>query len=333
MTAMKKKSSYKYDIISIGDATLNSFLKLDDASLLCSSDHDHCWLCLSYADKIPVKEMRFTVGGNACNNAVGSARLGLKTAFYSVIGDDDNGKRILKDIRDEGVSPEYLIIQKRSTSNYAVVLNFHTERTILGYHHPRSYTLPKFARAKWIYLTSMGKGFEKIHTQLLLQLRLNGTQLAFNPGTLQLRAGIQKLKHVLKLCSVLIVNKEEAGRLLGKELGSDLTSGLKDLHAAGPEIVVITDGPKGAYGFNGHEHFYTKPLPSRVLERTGAGDAFSTGLLAAFCHGKPLSDALLWGAANSASVIEHVGPQKGLLTKSQLEKRIRTCKGKCTTIG
>ncbi len=329
---MKKTPSYKYDIISIGDALLNTFLRLEDASLLCSSDHDHCWLCLSYADKIPVKEIHFEVGGNACNNAIGSSRLSLKTAFYSVIGDDDNGKRILKDVRDEGISCEYVVIQKHSTSNYGVVLNFNTERTILGYHHPRQYTLPKFARAKWIYLTSMGRGFEKIHEQLLLQLRLNGTQLAFNPGTLQLRAGMKKLKPILKHCSVLILNKEEAGRLIGREVGVDLTSSLKELHSAGPEIVVITDGSKGAYGFNGHEHFHAKPLPSKVLERTGAGDAFSTGLLAAFCYGKTLPDALLWGSANSASVIEHVGPQKGLLTKTQIEKRIRTCGGKCVVL-
>lgn len=329
---MKKQPPYKFDIISIGDATLNTFLKLDDASLLCSSDHDHCWLCLSYADKIPVKEIQFTVGGNACNNAIGSARIGLKTAFYSVIGDDDNGKRILKGVRDEKVSSEYLVIQKHSTSNYGVVLNFNTERTILGYHHQRSYTLPKFARSKWIYLTSMGKGFERIHAQLLKQLQLNGTRLAFNPGTLQLRVGMKKLQSILTKCTVLIVNKEEAEKLIGRDLGNDITSGLKELHSAGPEIVVITDGSKGAYGFNGHEHYHAKTLPAKVVERTGAGDAFSTGLLAAFCYGKTLSDALLWGSANSASVIEHVGPQKGLLTRSRIEKRIRTCGGKCVVL-
>ena len=319
----KKSAKMKYDIISIGDATLDTFLKIDNASLLCSLNKDKCWLCLNYAEKIPISELHFTIGGNACNNAVGSARLGLKAAFYSIIGGDDSGRRIVEQVKKEKVSSEYIVVQKGKPTNYSVLLTYKTERTILVYHYPRTYVLPKLASSQWIYLTSMGKGFEKIHKQLLALLKKNGTKLAFNPGTHQLLAGRKVLDPILQECSLLIVNKEEALMLLGRPLDTPMKDILRALHSLGPEMTVVTDGEKGAYGFDGHHPYYMPVMPSKVVQRTGAGDSFSTGTIAALIHGKTLKDALQWGTANAASVIEHVGPQTGLLTKQQILTRIK----------
>lgn len=327
-----KKKKYKYDIISIGDASLDTFTRIDNASLLCSLNKEQCWFCLNYAEKIPIAELKFTLGGNACNNAVGSSRMGMKAAFYSIIGDDDSGRRILEQIKKEKVSPEYVVVQKGKPTNYSVVLTFKTERTILVYHYPRNYSLPKLAPSAWLYLTSMGKGFEKIHRSLLSQLKFNGTKLAFNPGTHQLLAGKKALESVLKACSVLILNKEESLMILGQPSITPMKEIMKHLHALGPDIVVVTDGSNGAYGFDGHRCYFMKVMPSKVVQRTGAGDSFSTGVVAALFHNRSLPEALQWGAANAASVIEHIGPQTGLLTKEKLIKRIKGAVCACKEI-
>lgn len=329
---MPAKRKYKYDIISIGDATLDTFARIDNASLLCSLNKEQCWFCLNYAEKIPITELKFTLGGNACNNAVGSARLGLRAAFYSVIGDDDSGHRILAQVKKENVSSEYVIVQKSKPSNYSVVLTYKTERTILVYHYPRTYRLPKLAPSPWIYLTSMGKGFEKIHRDLFSQLKLNGTKLAFNPGTHQLLAGKKTLEPVLKACSILILNKEEALMLLGEPVTTSIKDILKHLRALGPDIVIVTDGDRGAYGSDGHRCYFMKVMPSKVVQRTGAGDSFATSVVAALFYGKSLPEALQWGTANAASVIEHIGPQTGLLTKEKLFKRIKGAACPCKEI-
>lgn len=318
---MPKKSSY--DIISIGEAGLDTFLKLHDASLLCSVDKKSCWLCLTYADKIPVEDLHESLGHNACNLSVGAARLGLRPALYTTIGDDDIGKKILERLKAEKVSTEYVAVEKGGTSSTSVVLNYRTERTILIYHAPKKFVLPRLANASWIYLTSLGKGFEKIHRALLAQMKRNGWKLAFNPGDQQLRAGVKALGPTLRACTVLILNKEEAETLIDKSCKINIKEVLEALHHLGPEIVVITDGPAGAYGFDGHRFLFSKPLPAHVVERTGAGDSFSTGLLSALVHGKKLDEALLWGSANAASVIEYIGPQQGLLTRSKLLMRIK----------
>lgn len=322
------KKSKRFDIISIGDTSLDAFLQIHNASLLCSLDKATCWFCLNYAEKIPVESINFLPGGNACNNAIGSSRLGLKTALYTVLGDDDAGHRIMSHIKGEHVAPDYLQVEKNNPTNYSTVLNYKTERTILVYHDLRPYTLPKLAPANWIYLTSMGKGFEKVFKALARYLNDNGTKLGFNPGTHQLLAGRKVLDPMLKLSDVFILNKEEALSLLGNHAQTPMQEIMRDLHILGPELVVVTDGNKGAYGFDGKHSYRMPPMPATVVERTGAGDAFSTGLLAALAYKMPLAEALMWGSANAASVIEHIGPQAGLLTKEQMMKRCKKCQKK-----
>lgn len=326
----KAPHPYSFDIISIGEAGLDTFLMVDEASVLCSVDKTNCWICFTYADKIPVREHHYSMGHNACNNAVGMARLGLKAALHCVIGDDDTGEKIRKNLSDENVNCAYVTSQKHSMSTCSTILSYKTERTIFIYHPSRNHiTTPSYAPSRWFYLTSLGKIFQPIHAHVLTQLKKNGTLLAFNPGDQQLRAGRQALDRVLRACTLLIVNKEEAGMLLQRTIkDADVPKALFDLHMLGPEKIIITDGSKGAYSYENKRAHHTKIAQAKVKERTGAGDAFSTGVLAALCYGKTLAQALEWGTINSASVIEHIGPQKGLLTKQKLLKRLHT--SRCT---
>lgn len=317
----KPKNRAAYDIISVGDATLDVFVLLLDANVLCNLQKDVCQLCLSYADKISVEKVQRLIGGNAANNAVGSARLGLKAAFYSIVGNDDTGRMILKTIRKEKVSCEYVHVDKKQESNYSVVLNFQGERTILVYHIDRAYKLPKFKPAKWFYLTSMGKNHQKFHDALLAHVKKASAKLGFNPGTHQLKQGLENLKPMLAATTVLFVNKEEAQRLVGPI--TDMKELLTATKRVGPRIVVITDGAKGAYAHDGVSYWQCGITDTPVVERTGAGDSFATAFIAALNHGKDIPEALRWGTMNSGSVILKVGPQAGLLTKSQMAVWLR----------
>ncbi|MBI3626625.1 carbohydrate kinase family protein [Candidatus Uhrbacteria bacterium] len=318
---------YQYDIISIGDATLDTFLMLDEANVLCNINKDECWLCLNYASKIPVRSIFRTIAGNAANNAVGSARLGLKTAFYTVVGDDHTGELLTKTLKKEKVHSNYVQVSKGQASNYSVVLNYKEERTILVYHEKRKYKLPKLAPSKWIYVTSMGVGSESVTPDLVNYIKKTGCKVGFNPGTHQLKSGVKVLQPILKLTTVLIVNKEEA-RLLTNTPGNDggaedVKDLMKKLWAMGPQTVVVTDGPNGSYSFNGKIYHYIGIFPVPILQRTGAGDAFSTGFMAAMFYGKDSHEALRWGTFNSASVIQKMGPQAGLLHKNEMLKFLR----------
>ncbi len=94
----------------------------------------------------------------------------------------------------------------------------------------------------------------------------------------------------------------------------------------GPKIVAITDGPDGSYGSDSVSHYFMPkyPDPKPPLERTGAGDSFATGFMSALIYGKPITEALRWGPINSMSVVQEIGAQKGLLTKPQLLRLLKS---------
>ena len=88
-------------------------------------------------------------------------------------------------------------------------------------------------------------------------------------------------------------------------------------------MVVITDGGEGSFGYDGEKYWKLDIFPAKLVEMTGSGDAFATGALAGLFHGKDLKEAMRWGAANGASVVEQVGPQAGLLTLSKMEEKLK----------
>lgn len=308
------------DIISIGDATLDTFIRVADASLMCTVDREACLLCFNYADKIPITSLERTVAGNAANNAVGSARLGMKAAFYSVVGNDEIGRLIISTMKKEKVSTEYLQIDKRRPSNYSVVLNYQGERTILTYSEPRTYRLPKLAPAAWVYYTAIGSNHHGMERSLLTYLKKHHVRLGYNPGTGQLNEGLPRMKALFAVTDVLFVNKQEAEKIMGRR--GDMKELLSALKRTGPRIVVITDGPRGAHATDGQVVWQMGIYPAKVVEMTGAGDSFATGFLAAIHNGQTIHNALQWGSANSAGVVSQVGPQAGLLTRSEMSHMI-----------
>ncbi|MEA3272576.1 MAG: carbohydrate kinase family protein [Patescibacteria group bacterium] len=309
-----------FDIISIGDSVLDTFLKLEDAVLIPSKEEHNPMLCLVYADKIPIEHFEQKIAGNAANNAIGSSRLGMKAAFYSVVGNDDSGKKIIKGIKAEKVSTKYLVIDKKQPTNYTVVLNYNGERTQLIYRLDRQYNLPKLSKTKWVYYTAVGKNHINLEKDIIKYVKRNGAKLGFNPGAYQLERGVKALKDVLKVTEILFVNKEEGFKLVGRHKMKDLLLKLCDL---GPKNVVVTDGSKGAYASDCKDCYSMGVFPTKVVEMTGAGDAFATGFISGIYYSKDVSEALRWGTANSTSVISFIGPQEGLLTKDGMVKMLK----------
>ncbi|MBI2017996.1 carbohydrate kinase family protein [Candidatus Daviesbacteria bacterium] len=315
------------DLISIGDATIDNFVQIHDAEIKCNIDKTQCKLCIDYGDKISVDKLTHLVAGNAANNAVGGARLKLNSAIYVNIGSDPAGKQILDKLKEEGVNTEYVVINEGMESNLSTVINFQSERTILVYHQSWIYKLPDLDPSRWIYFTSVSKSFTQsnLQNELAAYLERTGTKMLYNPGTYQIEAGVKKHPRLLSLTEIFIVNKEEATRILyGKDdIEVPIKKLLKAISGLGPGMVVITDGAEGSFGYDGDKFYQIGLFPAKVMEMTGAGDAYATGVLAALFHGKTLSEAIRWGAANGASVVEQVGPQAGLLTYAKMQEKLK----------
>lgn len=314
-----------FDVISIGDCVIDTFIPLLDAEVEVKNGERK--LSMSYGDKIPVGESVSMVAGNAANNAVGSARLGLKTAIYTNVGNDLDDQRIRQKFKTEGIDLRYIVDNDDLPTNHHIVLNFKGERTILIYHQPWKFDLPDLEKSRWIYLTSMSPSYVKsnVINQLVNYLERTGAKLLYNPGTFQIKHGVKKDPRLLSLTEVLIMNKEEAKIILGYDENENIPVKkiLKEIVALGPHKAIITDGSQGSYGTNGEQYYKLDIFPAKLVEMTGAGDSYATGVLAALAYGTDLQEAMRWGAANGASVVEQVGPQAGLLTYNEMQKKLK----------
>lgn len=310
------------ELLSIGEASIDVFITPTESESLCKLSDREALICFSYGDKIPVQNLELSIGGNAANNSIGASRLGIKTAIVLTLGDDMTGTQILNFLEKEKVNLTYTFQQPETGSNYSVIVTYSGERTIFTYHAPRSYEFPvHLPRTPWIYLTSMGENFKPFYNHIAEWLKKNPTiKMGFNPGSWQLRAGIDEIKDIMSLTYIIFVNREEAEKLTGlKNNGNNEKELLQSLSKLGPKIVCITDGANGAFAWDGNKYLKAPVLPVAIRQRTGAGDAFGSGCLSALIKGKTLEEALVWGTINSASVIGLVGSAKGLLHDSEIQ--------------
>ena len=313
----------KLDVLAIGDTTIDAFIRLKDARAHCSINNETCELCLRFADKVPYESVTVIPAvGNSANAAVSAARLGLQSGFLGWVGDDDNGKACIDAFAVERVDTSFITQEKGRPTNYHFVLWYEDERTILVKHENYAYHLPPIQNPpRFIYLSSLGENSLPYHEEIARYVEKNpGMRLAFQPGTFQIRMGYEKLKKVYQQTSLFFCNKEEAMRILSTQ-ETDIKKLMHALQKLGPKTVFITDQRRGAFAMNG-EHAWKVPMypdPAPPLERTGAGDAFSSTIVAALALGKTVPEALAWGPANSMSVVQHIGAREGLLSRQELE--------------
>lgn len=312
------------DILAFGDIVVDDFIKLEEAELLID-DKKKLELAVEFGNKIPYKESIKLYGvGNSANVAVSGARLGLKTALYTFLGGDHYGEECIKSIQSNNVSTEYFNIYKNEKTNYHYVLWFNTDRTILIKHYPyKLIPLNIHQRVNWIYLSSLGEYAKNIYPDILKYLKKNPkTKLAFQPGTFQLRMGIKHMSEFYKRCEYFCCNIDEAKDLLNTKK-KDPKYLLDELAKCGPKIITITDGPNGSYLRDRNGISYALPVYPDIadpVERTGAGDAFTSTMLSFLEMGYDEKEAILYAPINSMNVVQHIGAQQGLLTLSQIKK-------------
>jgi ribokinase len=321
--------SKRHDFVAIGDIVIDAFVKLKDAHVNCKLNSQDCEICMKFGDKIPFEFDRVIPGvGNSANAAVSAARLGLSSALIASVGRDGRGAECIEALQNNGVGADYISRQNGKRTNYHYVLWYGAERTILVKHEDFSYSLPpkiKGGRApKWIYLSSMGASSAPFHDEIALYLEKNpSVKLAFQPGTFQMELGTDRLKRIYARTKAFAVNVEEAQRILNvDESDRNIKNLCERLTALGPKMILLTDGPAGAYLFDQKKLYFMPPYPDPKppYERTGAGDAFSSTFVAALALGKTPLEALAWAPINSMSVVQYIGAQEGLLKRKNLEE-------------
>jgi len=319
---------HTFDAITIGSAKIDVFLSVREANDCFRLNKETNELCVRSGQKIEVDRCSFLLGGNAANVGVGLSRLGLKSAIYAEIGDDELSQKILKALKKENVNTQFLIQTKGEKASFSIIINFKGERTIFSEHVDRLHNFNfDDISTRSLYLTSLGHEWKKPYKKVFSFVKKTKCLLAFNPGTLQIEAGYKAIADVLSITDVLFLNKEEAIAISNikyqisniDDKNKSMEQLLNSLQKMGSKIVVITDGENGSYAIDEKGEIFTQDaIETKVIEKTGAGDAYSTGFLSAILHELSIKEALRRGALNSVSVIAQVGAQAGLLDKNKI---------------
>lgn len=322
-----------YNIITVGGG-VRDYLAFTTHDKIISDPNDPTQkklLAFEFGAKIVISNLTSCLGGGACNVAVGSSRLGLKVAVLANLSSDDDGQWAAKILKTEKVDVSLLKFYKEKPIGFSFVVidktrGDHTLFSYRGANDNLKIAIPQNIKTNWLYLSSLsGKSWPSQINQIIKICQKRKIKLAFNPGGLQIEAGCKKLKNILKITQILLVNKSEAIKLvLSSQLklvtkNLDSKNLLKILYSLGPKIVAITEGKVGAHAYDGKNIFSLPARPHiKTVDTTGAGDAFSSGFVASLIYQKSLDIALKNGIKNGESVITKVGAQGNLLYKKDL---------------
>ncbi len=325
-----------HDIVAIGSTTRDAFFSGDFKTIPWPKTPSRSAYILPRGEKIEVKNVYFTLGGNAANAAVTFARQRLRTACVGKTGRDVSAEEIRRRLMSEGVDVKYMPTTPSVPTAYSVLLLEKGERTILSYHGASdTFSLRDLAlknlKARWWYVSLAGES-HKMFGPLIAFARKNKIAVAFNPSSHQIRHGRDEILRLLKDISFLVVNDEEAALLAGIPWKQENKLFTKLNKLMFPGILAVTTGPTGVTVSDGR-FIYKAGIfkEKRLVDRTGAGDAFGAGFTAGLMRRgvgsenvyrvsrEDIAYAIRLATANATANVEEVGATEGTLTKRGFE--------------
>jgi len=341
---MFKKS---FDVITIGGAVRDlSFWS--KAGRFFNTPQDltaQRYLAFEYGAKIGIDDAVITYGGGAANTATAFSKLGLKTAILTRVGGDSDGESVLLNLNKNKINTSLVQKDKEIASGFSFILSTDKkERDHIvfafrgaGENLDLPLNLLKGINCKWFYITSLsGESWKKVLSNAFDIAKQKRIKIAWNPGLKQLQAGKRVIEKLIRQTEVLILNKDEAielalsGVSFGRKTPTHLNKPLYLLNIIkewGPKIVVITDGKKGAYAYEGKKIIKVLPLNKKVVDTTGVGDAFGSGFVSSLIYkAGDIKEALRWANINSNTVITKHGAQGGIVSKDQMHDLLKKTK-------
>jgi len=314
-----------YDVITVGSSTIDVFAKTQSELIkIMTATSEEDLIAYPSGSKILITKLDFMVGGGGTNTAVSLSRLGHKVAYLGKLGNDINADKITRVLKKEKI--RFIGVKGKEKSGFSVILDsIEDDRTILTYKGANnnlkfSEIDKKNLKAKWFYFASMvSHSFEALK-QIAKYAEENNIKIVFNPSNYQAEKGTSALKEILRRTEILILNDEEAALLVGKGSVNEM---LKKLRLHSPNIVIITQGKKGASAYDGKSIYFVKPPKTKIAETTGAGDAFASSFLSGIIKKNDIEFALKLAIVNSLSVIQNTGAKNILLTYKDALKAMR----------
>ena len=277
-------------------------------------------------------------GGSAANTIYGLAKLGIRTGFAGVVGNDTEGNLLIQDFKKIGVDTSQIMVKKGEQTGSVLCLSDRSGKRSI-YIMPgannlltaKDINLTYIEQAKILHISSLAGDRQ---FQLLLDLVNELTpsvRVSFSPGEIYAEKGLKALAPILARTYVLFINQSEAQRLTGRDFGVGAEMCLEQ----GCQIVVVTLGEgKGLTNDKKanalcyirdvcNEYLVESARRTKIptMDTTGAGDAFATGFLYGLSKGKGLKECGQLGDITAQLCIGKNGARQGLPDSVQLAQR------------
>lgn len=334
-------------VITIGSATMDVFVECDEANIVsvCSKDKNSDFMSYPYGSKIDIANFASNVGGGGVNTACNFGKLGFDTSAIFKIGKDIYSEGILDFFKKQNVNLNTIIQDECISTGFSIILvSFQGDRTVLAHRGANALikesdiNFEAIKNSDLIYIAPLNGDSNKVLEPIVEFAQKQNVKICFNAGTTSIKKGYEHLKKILESAHIVVMNKEEASMTTGIHvrpdtktekfshdvIHQDIKRMLQALKIKDYQVVVITDGNKGAYAYEGKNFYYCPIFPSEVISTLGAGDAFASTFCAAlFKNNKDIGNALMYGSVNSSSVVSRFGATEGLLTFEEIEDKLK----------
>ena len=256
-------------------------------------------------DRIPRKgetiagqSLQYTPGGKGANQAVAMGRLGAEVVFFGCVGDDANGKAMLENLESQGVSTTHIQTIENVPTGIALITVGDDDNTIIIVSGANHYVDKPYIDKIKHYLTEFD--LVVLQNEIPKETNLyvidfcnqNHIPVLFNPAPIE---GVDM--DIIEKVTYFTPNEHEAELLFQ-------TNDYEELVKKYPEKLLITMGEKGVLvQLNDGETLTVPARKTKVVDTTGAGDAFFAGVAIGMTYGKELKEAVEIGTRLAASVI------------------------------
>ncbi|RLI12665.1 sugar kinase [Candidatus Bathyarchaeota archaeon] len=296
----------KLDVICFGALNVDKLYKVDK---IASADEES-----------EILDFKEAPGGSAANTAVGLARLGVKTGFIGKVARDREGEMLMRSFIEEGVNTDGIVVASHGRSG--VVIGFVDEAGERAlYVDPGvndSLSLEEIdmdytSQAGLLHLSSF-IGESSFNVQKEIVKMLSDIPVTIDPGMIYARKGLAELKPLIERCLALFPNEHEVRILTGK----NYVEGSQILLKEGVKIVAVKLGSRGCYVTDGKEQHVIEPFRVKVVDSTGAGDAFCAGFIYGLMKNMSLRECGILGNFVASRTLMKMGARNGLPRREDL---------------
>ena len=338
-----------YDVITIGSATVDVFVECEDANIVSvyTKNKKAEFMSYPYGAKMEITDFTSQIGGGGINTACNFANLGFKTSAIFKIGDDIYSKGIMKYFGNNDVDLSNIVKDSKLSTGFSIILvSFQGDRTVLA-HRGANGKLKKsdinfdaIKQAKLLYIAPLNGESTRILDDIVLFAKENDIKVCFNASTSSIKRGFNYMKKILENAHVVVMNKEEASMATGIQVRPDTSKEkfsdefihpdvkemFKKLKVSGYQVIVITDGGRGSYAYDGKFYYRCPIFDGPVVSTLGAGDAFASTFCAAMIQTDlNIGKSLMYASVNSSGVVSEFGATQGLMTFEEMEERLKQC--------